>query len=100
MKASHVEFIGIYDDALPREHFLQHIPEMVHVKFTGNTFGDLSKAIDEKFKDDERLPLFQDFINFNREGSEEQEGAKDSDQLFEGSADEKSIAHFSLHFEK
>ncbi|QZI93147.1 hypothetical protein SIPHO049v1_p0022 [Vibrio phage PS14A.1] len=94
MSNKDVEFIGIYDDPQPREFFLQHIPEMLYVSFTGNTFGDLEKAIEEKYKDNEELlPLFKDFIAFNKEEG----GATDDAELFEGDKDSKSVAHFSLY---
>lgn len=91
--AKNVEFIGFYDEAMPREHFIQQIPQMLYVQFTGHTFGDFAKAIEEKYKNDETLwPLFEDFLNFNREDG----GAEDSSVLFSPDGS-KTVAHFVLY---
>lgn len=67
MAIKELYFLGAFEDAYPRDMFVEHITNMQHLRFeTGVdvTLQDVDDALAEKYKDDEHaLAAAREFID-------------------------------------
>jgi hypothetical protein len=91
-----LEFIGMFEQPVCREQFLQHIPELINIKLTGKTdfvLADLKKELIEQLISPEQQEAVESFIGYQLE----EDNTLDTSVLTHDSEDEVTWVAFSLH---